>query len=170
MSFVYDSVLQTKKMLTQLDAWIEKATVYAKTKGFDPVVLLAARLAPDQYSLTRQIQTSCDTAKFSAARLAAKEPPKHPDTEQTIDEIRARIRTCVAYLETFKASDFEGAESRPVTLPFLEGKVMKGSDYLLEMALPNFYFHITTAYAILRHNGVDVGKMDYLGALTIRDR
>jgi hypothetical protein len=157
-------------MLNNLDTWIEKGVAHAKAKSFDPNVLLAMRLAPDQYPLLRQVQSSCDNAKFLAARLTGKEAPKHPDTEQTVDEIRARIRTCVTHLDTFKASDFDGAETRVVTLPFMEGKVISGSDYLTEMALPNFYFHLTTAYAILRHSGVPLAKFDYIGSLNVRDK
>jgi hypothetical protein len=130
-------------------------------------VLLTARLAPDQYPLLRQVQASCDQAKYMAARLSAKDPPKHPDTEQTFDEARARIRTCTGYLDTFQSSDFEGAESRVLALPFLEGKTLLGRDFLLELAHPNLYFHLTTAYAILRHNGVPLGKRDYTGSLTL---
>jgi len=170
MSLVFDSILESKKMLKNLDAWIEKGVAHAKAKSFDPNVLLGMRLAPDQYPLLRQVQSSCDNAKFMAARLSGKEAPKHPDTEQTVDEVRARIHTCVSHLDTFKASDFDGAETRLVTLPFMEGKVISGSDYLTEMALPNFYFHLTTAYAILRHSGVPLGKPDYIGSLNVRDK
>jgi uncharacterized protein len=168
MSLVYSSVLEFKKMLTNLAAWLDKGAAHAKARSFDPAVLLGARLAPDQYPLLRQVQSSCDNAKFAAARLSGKEPPKNPDTEQTLDEIQARIRTTTAYLDTFKAIDFEGAEARVIALPFLEGKVLSGSDYLVEMAAPNFFFHVTTAYAILRHNGVDLGKMNFLGSLNVR--
>jgi len=168
MSLVYSSVLEFKKMLTNLAAWLDKGAAHAKAKSFDPAVLLGARLAPDQYPLLRQVQSSCDNAKFAAARLSGKEPPKNPDTEQTLDEIQARIRTTTAYLDTFKAIDFEGGEARVVALSFLEGKVISGSDYLVEMAIPNFFFHVTTAYAILRHNGVDLGKMNFLGSLNVR--
>ena len=170
MSLVFASVLESKKMLNNLAAWIDKGVAHAKAKSFEPNVLLGMRLAPDQYPLLRQIQSSCDNAKFMAARLSGKEGPKHPDTEQTVDEIRARIHTCVSHLETYKAGDFDGAETRVVTLPFLEGKVISGSDYLMEMALPNFYFHVTTAYAILRHSGVPLGKMEYLGSMNVRDK
>ncbi len=170
MSFPYASVVEAKKMLEQLDGWLEKAVAHAKAKGFDPSVFLGARLAPDQYPLLRQIQSSCDSAKFMAARLAGKEAPKHPDTEQTLEEARARIRTCVTYLATFSAGDFQGAESRLIELPFLEGKAIRGGDYLVEMALPNFFFHVTHAYAILRHNGVELGKRDFIGALSVRDK
>jgi hypothetical protein len=170
MSFFHASVLQMRKTLTQVDTWIDKGVAHAKAKSFDPVVLVNARLAPDQYPFVRQVQAVCDGAKFAAARLTGKEPPKHADTEQTIDELKSRIRTCGDYLDTFKASDFAGTESRLIALPFLEGKVMTTTDYLLESVLPNFYFHATTAYAILRHSGVDVGKRDYLGSLTTRER
>ena len=168
MSLFYTAVQEQKKLLGQLDTWLEKGVAYAKTKSFDPSVLLAARLAPDQYPLSRQVQVGCDHAKFTAARLAGQEAPKHPDTEQTVDELRTRIRTVQGYLDTFKAAHFDGAEARLVSLPFLEGKQIAGADYLFEMAQPNFYFHLTTAYAILRHNGVDLGKRDYIGAITTR--
>lgn len=170
MSLYEASVPQLKKMLNNLDKWLEAAVAFAQKKSFDPNTLLAARLAPDQYPLTRQVQSACDSAKFAAARLTGKEPPKHPDTEQTMDELRARVRTVVTYLEGFKPADFEGAEKRHVDLPFMEGKMMLGSDYLCEMALPNFYFHVTTAYSILRHNGVDLGKRDFMGSLNVKDR
>ena len=163
------SVHQMKKMLTNLDKWLEASVSFAHKKSFDPNTLLSARLAPDQYPLVRQVQTSCDTAKFAAARLTGKEPPKHPDTEQTIDELRARIRACTSYLDTLKSADFAESGTRRVDLPFLEGKHLLGSDYLIEMATPNFYFHVTTAYAILRHNGVELGKRDFIGGLTTKD-
>lgn len=130
-------------------------------------MLVHARLAPDQYAFVRQVQSACDSAKFGAARLAGKEAPKHPDTEQTIDELRARVQKVVAYLDTFKAADFNGAETREIELAWLEGKKVYGKDYFQELQTPNFYFHLAHAYAILRHNGVDVGKMDYIGSITM---
>ena len=169
MSLYEASVPQLKKMLNGLDTWLEAAVAHAQKKSFDPSVLLSARLAPDQYPLTRQIQSSCDIAKFAAARLTGKEAPKHPDTEQTVDELRARIRACVSFLDTFTAADFEGAAKRLIDLPFMPGKALHGTDYLNEMALPNFYFHVTTAYAILRHNGVPLGKMNFIGSLKLVD-
>ncbi len=169
MSIAFDSVRQFAKMLTNLDTWLEKAVAHAKAKSFEPAVLLAARLAPDQYPLVRQVQSACDSAKFGAARIAGKEAPKHPDTETTVEELRARIKSTTEFLSTLKEADFEGADARRVTLPWLEGKYIKGSDYLVEMALPNFYFHASHAYAILRHNGVDLGKRDFLGAPTTHD-
>lgn len=169
MSLYQASVPQLKKMLNNLDKWLDAAVAHAAKKSFEPAVLLEARLAPDQYSLTRQIQACCDGAKFTAARLAGKDPPKHPDTETTLDELRARIRSVVEYLDTFTEADFAGAKERIVALPFMPGKALTSGDYLNEMALPNFYFHATTAYAILRHNGVDVGKMAFLGSINLRD-
>jgi hypothetical protein len=169
MSLSYASVMQMKKMLTHLDGWLEKATKYATVRSFDPNVLVVARLAPDQFSMARQVQSSCDTAKYAAARLTQKDAPSHPDTEQTIPELRARVQATVAYLDSYKADDFVGSEARAIVMPRREGKVIKGSDYVMEYALPNFFFHVTTAYAILRHNGVDVGKGDYLGPLSLKD-
>jgi hypothetical protein len=169
MSLYQASVPQLKKMLNNLDKWLDAAVAHATKKSFDPAVLLTARLAPDQYPLTRQIQSCCDGAKFTAARLAGKEAPKHPDTETTLDEIRARIRSTVEFLDTVTEADFADAKERMITLPFMPGKALSAADYLNEMALPNFYFHLTTAYAILRHNGVDVGKIAFIGSLNLRD-
>jgi hypothetical protein len=168
MSLYEATIPQLKKMLTNLDAWLEASIAYAKSKSFDPNVLVTARLAPDQYPLVRQVQAACDGAKFAAARLTGKEPPKNPDTEQTMDELRARIAVTNAYLDTFTQADFAGAAERSVVLPFLEGKTILGTDFLNEMTLPNFYFHVTTAYAILRHNGVGLGKRDFLGSLKLQ--
>jgi uncharacterized protein len=162
----FETVTQMKKMLGQLDNWLEKAVAFAQTKKFDTTVYLTLRLAPDQFAFARQVQTACDTAKLVAARLTGKEAPSHPDTEQTLDELRARVRAVIAYLEGFSAKDFDGAASRVITQARWEGKVMSGTDYFLEHGLPNFFFHLTHAYAILRHNGVDVGKRDYLGPLS----
>src|SRR4051812_16892037 len=167
LSLYESSVPQLKKMLKNLDKWIETAVTHAEKKSFDPNVMVTARLAPDQFPLSRQVQSACDAAKFGAARLTGKEAPKHPDTEQTMAELRARVQTCIAYLDTFSAADFQGAEKRPVALPFFEGKSLLGVDYLNELTLPNFYFHVTTAYAILRHNGVALGKADFLGSLNL---
>jgi hypothetical protein len=165
---IYTTVLETKKLLRNLDGWLEKATVFAEAKKFDANSLLQSRLAPDMFPLLRQIQAACDQAKYAAARTAGKEPPSHPDNEQTVADCRKRIAAVVSYLDTFASADFEGADARSISLPRWEGKSMKASDYFVEHALPNFFFHLTTAYAILRHNGVDVGKRDYLGALTMR--
>ena len=163
-----ESFGQMKKMLGHIEKWLEAGTEYAKTKSFDPTVLVGARLAPDQFPLSRQVQSACDTAKLGASRLTGKAAPSNPDTEQTLDELRARIRSTIEFLEGISAKDFEGAATRVVTQPRWEGKVMSGADYFREHVLPNFYFHTTHVYAILRHNGVNVGKRDYLGPLTMR--
>lgn len=169
MSLYQASVPQFKKMLNNLDKWLDAAVAYATKKSFEPSVLLTSRLAPDQYALTRQIQACCDAAKFAAARLTGKEPPKNPDTETTLDELRARIRSTLEFLDTVTEADFADTKGRVIELPFMPGKALTAADYLNEMALPNFYFHVTTAFAILRHNGVDIGKMAFIGSLNLRD-
>jgi hypothetical protein len=167
---LYDfTVPQIIRTLGQVLRWLDKAQAHADQKKFDMSVLLESRLAPDQFPLTRQIQIISDTAKALTARLAGQQAPVFEDTEKTIEELRARIQKTIAYLRTLKPEQFEGAAERAITLPFIPGKFMKGSEYLAEFALPNFYFHATTAYAILRHNGVDVGKMDFMGEITLRD-
>jgi hypothetical protein len=164
----YDTIRQMKKMLSQLDKWLETAAAHAQAKAFDPNIFLGLRLAPDQFALVRQVQSACDTSKFAASQLTGKTPPSNPDTEQTLDELKARVRTAAAYLDGFTAKDFEGAATRVIARPHWEGKVMSGADYFLEHSIPNFFFHITHAYAILRHNGVNIGKRDYLGTLSLR--
>jgi len=170
MSMYAASVPQMKKMLQNLDKWIEEAVANAKSRGFDPNVFVQMRLAPDQYAFVRQVQSSCDTAKFTAARLTGKEAPKHPDTETTIEELHARIKTVVAYLDTFSEKDFAGASERRIDIPWAQGKWVPGNEYLNALQLPNFYFHVTTAYAILRHNGVPLGKMNYIGRVDLQDK
>jgi len=167
---LYDvAVPQPVKMLGNLDRWLAAAIAYADRRKFDPVNLLKARLAPDQFTLDKQVQTACDNAKFLAARLAGREGwPAHADTETSLDQLRARIASVIGYLETFKAEDFAGAEERKISLPWMEGKWMRGDEYLVQFALPNLYFHLTTAYAILRHNGVELGKRDYIGGVPMR--
>jgi hypothetical protein len=170
MSMYEASVPQMKWMLQNLDKWLEAGVANAKSRSFDPNVLVQARLAPDQYPLARQVQSSCDTAKFTAARLTGREAPKHPDTETTVEELHARINAVIAYLDTFTEKDFAGASERRVDLPWAQGKWVTGSQYLNALQLPNFYFHVTTAYSILRHNGVPIGKMDYLGSVKLHDK
>ncbi|MDP9036813.1 MAG: DUF1993 domain-containing protein [Myxococcota bacterium] len=164
----FETIRQMKKLLGQLDTWLEAAAAFAKAKSFEPNVFLGLRLAPDQFAFARQVQTACDTAKLAAARLSGKEAPAHPDTEETLDQLRARVAAVISYLNGFSAKDFEAAATRVITQPRWEGKVMAGADYLLEHAVPNFYFHYAHAYAILRHNGVTIGKRDYLGPLSFR--
>jgi hypothetical protein len=156
------------KYLTNLGKWLDKAAAVADQKKFEPERFMRARLALDQYDLIGQVQSACDQAKYAAAKMTGKAPPSHPDTETTLGEIRARIKTVLDYLATFKREDFVDCESRAVTYTWMEGKSLRAGDYLDHMALPNFYFHLTTAYAILRHNGVEVGKDDFLGELPFK--
>jgi hypothetical protein len=165
----FETVTQFAKMLKNLDHWLDAAAAFAQTKGFEADVLAQSRLAPDQYALTRQVQAACDAAKYAAAYLSGQKAPSHPDTEQTLSELRARIQKCVQYLESVKASDYAGAAERRVSPPWLQGKWFRGADYLTQLAVPNFYFHVTTAYAILRHNGVGLGKMDYIGSMPVNE-
>ena len=163
---LYDATVPVfTKLLHNVSRWLDAAVAHAGQRKFDPEVLLAARHAPDQFALLNQIQAACDQAKFAVAKLTGKEPPVHPDTEKTLPEIRARLQTVLDYLATFKREDFAGAEDRPCSYTWMQGKAMRGGDYLDHMALPNLHFHLTTAYAILRHNGVPLGKIDYLGEL-----
>ena len=162
----YLLVLEMKKLLGSLDRLLEKATEHAAAKKYDANVLLTARLAPDMFPLLRQIQATCDQAKYAVSRTTGKETPSHPDTEQTIPELRARIATVIAYLAEFSEADFVDLAERRVTTPRWEGKSMSASDYLVEHAQPNFFFHLAMSYAILRANGVEIGKRDYLGALS----
>ena len=162
------TVKQWVKMLGNLRNILEKAHLHAEMKGYDIAVLLGSRLAPDQFHLIRQVQVACDMCKLGAARLAGKEAPKHEDNEQTLGDLLLRIESVIAYLESFTPADFAGAAERRVTHPRWEGKYLTGMECLIEYSIPNVYFHITTAYAILRHNGVDVGKKDYLGELPLK--
>jgi hypothetical protein len=164
----YEIICQMKKMLGQLDKWLETAAAFAQTKSFEPGLFLGLRLSLDQFPFARQVQTACDTAKLAASRLSGKEAPQHAENEQTLEELRTRVRSVIAYLDGFSAKDFEGAASRVVTQPRWEGKTMSGADYFVEHALPNFFFHLTHAYAILRHHGVGLGKRDYLGPLSLK--
>jgi hypothetical protein len=156
------------RTLRQIPRWLDKAEAYAAQKKFDVQVLVDSRLAPDQFNLARQVQVTCDVAKMFTARLADQEPPKFEDTEKTAAELRARVEKTIAWLETLRPEHFQGAEDRSVALP-VPGKRMKGSDYHAQFLLPNFYFHATSVYAILRHNGVELGKLDFLGDLTLSD-
>ena len=154
------------RALTNLSATLRKAEKHAKSRGIDPTILLNARLYPDMFPLMRQIQLTTDFAKGAAARLAGVEVPKYPDNETTFAEARARIAKCIRFLRSFKARQIDGSEMRPIVLQTGRGALhFKGQSYLLSFALPNFYFHATVAYAILRHNGVELGKRDFIGPL-----
>lgn len=166
----YTLLQQFKKQLGFIDAWFDKAVEHAKAKNFDPNVLVTTRLAPDQFPLARQVQSACDTLKFGASRVTGREPPSNPDTEQTLDELRARVKSTIAYLDSFAEKDFDGAATRVVTNPRWEGRTMTGANYFVEHTMPNFYFHLAHTYAILRHSGVDVGKRDWLGGYTFQPK
>jgi uncharacterized protein len=161
---------QMTKMLKSLDAWLDKAVAHAEAEGSDPAKLLEARLAPDMYSLSRQIQAVCDGVKFLAARTAGKDAPKHRDGDDlTFAELRARIHDVLAFAATFGAKDFEGADQRIVPLGFMPGKGLYAASFVIEMNVPNTYFHLCMAYAILRQNGVKLGKMDFIGGVSLQD-
>jgi hypothetical protein len=152
------------RMLRNLSVLIDKAEAHCTAKKIEPSALTTARLFPDMFPFTRQVQISCDTAKGAVARLAGVDIPKHEDTEQTFAELKARIAKTVEFVESLKPAQIDGAEEREVVLK-LRGQDVKfnGLQYLLGFAYPNFYFHVTTAYNILRHNGVEIGKRDYVG-------
>jgi|HubBroStandDraft_1064217.scaffolds.fasta_scaffold18422_2 hypothetical protein len=151
-------------MLRSLSNILDKAAQYASAKKFDSAVLVTARLAPDMFPLSRQVQIACDHAKNAAARLTGQEPPRFADEEQTLDELKARVARTVDYVESVRPAAFQGAEDRDIkiALPNNLRLEMKGLQFLRDWALPHFYFHLVTAYDILRHNGVEIGKRDYL--------
>lgn len=163
------TVPQLAKTLRTLDRWLKLAEQNAEARKFPVDNLVQMRLAPDQFPLVKQVQTACDNAKFIPGRLAAKDWPSHADTETTFEQLHERIAAVLSYLDSFKADDFAGAEERKISLPWMQGKWMTGAEYVTQFALPNFYFHITLAYAILRHNGVPLGKTDYIGSVPMRD-
>lgn len=162
------AVTQFTKMLNNLDAILDKAQTFAESKKIDVEVLLNSRLVADQFNLIRQVQIACDTAKLCASRLSGKEAPAHEDNEKTLAELKARIAKVTAYLATFSKKDFDGAEERHISQPRWEGKYLNGFEFFIQHAIPNFYFHVTTAYSILRHNGVEVGKKNYLGEMPFK--
>ena len=153
-----------KKSLVQLLHVMEKGVANAKARNFDPNVLANSRLAPDMFTFAKQIQLTSDFAKNSMARLAGIEAPKYEDTESTMDELVARVKKTIDYIDTIPASALEGSETRDIRIPLRDRTVeFKGLPYLQYWAIPNFFFHFVTAYNLLRHNGVDVGKRDFLG-------
>jgi uncharacterized protein len=154
------------KMLTNLKGILEKAAAHAKAKKIDESVLMNARLCPDMFPFVKQVQIACDFGRGTGARLAGKEPPALEENEQTFAELVSRIERSIDYLRTLKQAEIDGSEAREIVRPLRgEQKRFSGINYLLQFALPNFFFHVTTAYAILRHNGVELGKMDFIGAL-----
>ena len=160
---IYDfTVPQLAKSLRNLDGWLTRAHKHTETAQVPVESLLQARLAPDQFMFVRQVQVACDNAKFIPGRLTGKPWDSHPDTETTIEQLRGRIASIQRYLETFTREDFEDAAERKVKLPWMQdGQYLRGEDYAIQFGLPNFYFHVVTAYAILRHKGVQLGKRDF---------
>lgn len=155
--------------LNALSANLDKAAAFAAAKKIDSAVLVSTRLAPDMFPLSRQVQIATDQAKNGSARLAGVEAPKYEDNETTIDQLKARIAKTLAYIKTLDARQIDGAADREINFPLGPNKAqMKGGDYLNHFVLPNFYFHITTAYDILRHCGVEVGKRDFLGNIPLK--
>jgi hypothetical protein len=165
----YLVVRQFMRTLKNLDAVMAKAEQYAEARKFDVNNYCASRLFPDMLPFTAQIRIACDHAKSTSSNLAGKEAPRHEDNETTFAELRGRITKCLGYLETLSAKDFEKTTpDMPVKLPDRPGrpgKTLRAEEYLLARQIPNFYFHVTTAYALLRHGGVEVGKNDFLGTL-----
>lgn len=154
-----------RKSLTQLQHVMDKGVANAKARNFDPNVFVSLRLAPDMLPFSKQVQLTSDFAKNSMARLAGIDPPKFEDNETTLDELLARVKKTIDYLGTVPASALEGSETRDIKIPLRDRTLeMKGLPFLQHWALPNFFFHHVTAYNVLRHNGVDIGKRDYLGS------
>jgi uncharacterized protein len=150
--------------LRNLSAMLDKAQAHCDAKKIDPLALTGARLYPDMFAFARQVQVACDTAKGAMARLAGVEIPKYEDTEKTFEELKARIAKTVAYIETFKPAQIDGTEDKDYVIKLGPREMQwKGMQYLLGFALPNFYFHAATAYDILRHNGVELAKRDFIG-------
>ena len=166
MSFHDLTVPAFLQILGSLSGLLTKAEAHCKAKNIQPEVLLNARLYPDMYPLMRQVQTACDLAMKTCARLTGSEVPTTPDTETSFEELQQRIAKATDYVKAFKPEQFEGADTGDVTFPIGAGKTMtlKGQQYLISFAFPNFYFHAATAHGILRHNGVEIGKRDFLGA------
>jgi hypothetical protein len=163
---VFDQTISAlSRMLLNLDAIVSKAEQYADEKKIEPAVLIQARLYPDMLPFVSHIRIATDTAKGAAARLSGTEMPKWADDEASFDDLHARIRTALNYLATFKPDQFDGSETKDIELK-LPNRTLRfvGRDYVLGFVLPNFYFHVTTAYNILRHNGLVIGKLDFLGA------
>jgi hypothetical protein len=162
---VYDMSTGTfVPMLQSLSQILDKAVRQASDKKIDLAALPSAQLAPDMYPLTKQVQIACDHAKNATARLTGQEPPRFEDDEQTLDDLKGRIVKTIEYVQSAPPAAFEGAEDHPILFPLIENLVFdsNGFEYLRDWALPHFYFHVVTAYDILRHNGVEIGKRDYL--------
>jgi hypothetical protein len=154
------------RMLGNLLTWLDKAEAHATARKFDPSVYLGARLAPDMLPFTNQIQLACDAVKFGVARLSGVEAPKFADDEASLADLRVRVRKTVDFIQSVPAAQIDGTESKDVVVPRRDGSMtLKGETYLKTFVLPNFFFHVTTAYALLRHYGVELGKADFLGPM-----
>jgi len=165
----FEVVSQCVATLRQIDGWFDKAESQAAAKKFDVDILASATLAPDMKGLSYQVQSACDYVKSAAGWLSGETPPRHEDFERTIAELRERVRKTVAFAEGVTKDRYADAAGRKVRLSWAPGKVFPAEDYLLQMTIPNVYFHLSMVYAILRNNGVDVGKMDFLGKLRLID-
>jgi hypothetical protein len=165
----FEIITQCARNLKNIESFLLKAEQYATEKNFDVSVLMSARLAPDMKPLIYQVQSACDYLKGGAAWLSGTEIPRHADTEQTISELRTRIEKTLAFVESIEKQKYVGAGERTMMLSWEPGKVIAAPDYALQVVIPNVNFHIAMAYAILRNNGVDVGKMDFLGKLNMVD-
>ena len=166
---LYVFVSEMNKLLGQLDSWLDKAAAHATGKKFDiNAFVLHTRLTADMLPLAFQIRSACDHAKWAASRTAGKDAPSHADNETTLEEFKKRIASTREFLGTFTAKDFEGASDRRISLPRWEGKSCSAVEYFVEYAQTNFFFHLTTAYNILRKNGVEIGKRDYIGETSIK--
>jgi hypothetical protein len=166
----YQVVSQFAQALRNIDDWLDKARQHAAAKQFDVQVLMTSRLAPDMGAFVYQVQSACDYVKGAAAWLSGQKPPRHEDNERTIDEVRVRIRKTVAFVESVQGSQYVHANEQKVTVSWgPPGTFLRAQDYVLQVSIPNVYFHVMAAYAILRHNGVDVGKMDFLGPINWKD-
>ena len=164
LSMYQASVPAFVQTLTALSAILDKAEAYAAAKKIDPATLVGARLYPDMFPLSRQIQIVCDFAKGATARLSGKDVPSWPDTETTIPELKARIAKTLDFVKGFKPADIDGSEARDISMKVADNMMeFKGQPYLTGFVLPNLYFHAATAYGILRHNGLEIGKMDFMG-------
>jgi hypothetical protein len=154
------------RMLGNMLVWLDKAQAHAEARNFDSANYLGLRLAPDMLPLVKQVQIASDAAKGCMGRLAGQELPKWDDSEASLDDLRARVRKTLDYVQSFQPAQIDGSEEREVVIPLRNRDPLKftGEAYLRHWALPNFYFHATTLYALLRHAGVDLGKGDYLGA------
>lgn len=169
MNFYHDTILQMRNSLKNLLHFISKGEEHAAALKFEPDVYLGMRLYPNMLPFSAQLRIACDASKFTAAYLTGQTPPVHEDIEKTIPEYKDRLNKVIAYLDSFKEADFAGAADIKVSPASFKGKYMTGHDYLVRRQVPNFYFHIVTAYDILRQAGVPIGKADYLGELPMRE-